>query len=92
MESFDNMRKLFDNVPDIDSIAWICSLAGTLQFIHMYICMCRLFTNACEEVLLLQRALKEYVTTIDKNYSDRHEEFFVGFEGSYVPSHSCPYS
>ena len=41
-----------------------------------------LITSAAEEISCLQRTLKDLVTNIDKSYSDKHDEFFVGFEGS----------
>uniref|UniRef100_A0A0A9Y2J3 DNA replication licensing factor MCM3 n=1 Tax=Lygus hesperus TaxID=30085 RepID=A0A0A9Y2J3_LYGHE len=44
--------------------------------------------NAAEEIFAFQNALKEYVHTIDPTYE--HEEFFVGFEGSFGTHHVTP--
>ncbi|BES98653.1 DNA replication licensing factor [Nesidiocoris tenuis] len=44
--------------------------------------------NAAEEVFAFQNALKEYVHTVDPTYD--HEEFFIGFEGSFGGHHVTP--
>ncbi|XP_069692646.1 DNA replication licensing factor Mcm3 [Periplaneta americana] len=51
-----------------------------------------LLNNAFEEQLAFQRALKEYVGTVDPTYAKEHEEFFVAFEGSFGNKHVTPRS
>ena len=41
----------------------------------------RLLTEAHLELVAFQRALKEYVLTVDDAYGKQFEEFHVGFEG-----------
>lgn len=41
----------------------------------------RLLNEAHLELLAFQRALKEYVLTVDDAYGKQFEEFHVGFEG-----------
>ncbi|XP_076457176.1 zygotic DNA replication licensing factor mcm3-like [Babylonia areolata] len=43
-----------------------------------------------EELLCFNRALREFVASIDPLYSKQHEEFFVGFEGSFGNKHVTP--
>ncbi len=52
--------------------------------------ICRLLTNAFEEQLAFQRALREFVGGIDSSYIKEHEEFFIGFEGSFGAKHVTP--
>ncbi|XP_022106882.1 zygotic DNA replication licensing factor mcm3-like [Acanthaster planci] len=52
----------------------------------------RLLTSAHEEVIACQQALKEFVTQADTAYGKEHEEFFVGFEGSFGSKHVTPRS
>lgn len=49
-----------------------------------------LLTNAFEEQLAFQNALKEFVGGIDSTYGKEHEEFFLGFEGSFGAKHVTP--
>jgi len=46
--------------------------------------------NAIEEIIAFQRALKEFVTNTNSDYSKRFSEFFVGFEGSFGSKHVTP--
>uniref|UniRef100_A0A4W5PNX6 DNA replication licensing factor MCM3 n=1 Tax=Hucho hucho TaxID=62062 RepID=A0A4W5PNX6_9TELE len=50
----------------------------------------RLMTNAFEELLAFQRALKDLVASVDATYAKQHEEFFVGLEGSFGNKHVSP--
>uniref|UniRef100_A0A8C7SZE9 DNA replication licensing factor MCM3 n=1 Tax=Oncorhynchus mykiss TaxID=8022 RepID=A0A8C7SZE9_ONCMY len=56
---------------------WLCSLP-------------RLMTNAFEELLAFQRALKDLVASVDATYAKQYEEFFVGLEGSFGNKHVSP--
>lgn len=49
-----------------------------------------LVTNTFEEQFALERALKEYVATIDSTYANEYDEFFVAFEGSFGSRHVTP--
>lgn len=51
-----------------------------------------LLSNAFEEQIAFQRALKEYVTSIDPSYAKEKEEFFIAFEGSFGNKHVTPRS
>jgi DNA replication licensing factor MCM3 len=46
--------------------------------------------NAFEEQQACERALKEYVVTLDSTYAKHQEEFYVGFEGSFGSRHVTP--
>lgn len=50
----------------------------------------RLLSNAFEEQIAFQRALKEYVTSVDSDYAIKNEEFFLAFEGSFGNKHVTP--
>lgn len=50
----------------------------------------RLMTNAFEELLAFQRALKDLVASVDATYAKQYEEFFVGLEGSFGNKHVSP--
>ncbi|XP_071496068.1 zygotic DNA replication licensing factor mcm3-like [Diadema antillarum] len=50
----------------------------------------RLLNEAHEEVASFQRALKEFVTSADTAYGKQHDDFFVGFEGSFGSKHATP--
>jgi DNA replication licensing factor MCM3 len=52
----------------------------------------RLLSEAHIELLAFQRALKEYVLTVDGAYGKQFEEFHVGFEGSFGSKHVTPRS
>lgn len=51
-----------------------------------------LLTNAFEEQLAFQKALSEFVGGIDSSYAKEHDEFFLGFEGSFGAKHVTPRS
>lgn len=53
---------------------------------------CRLLHEAQLEILSLQRAVREYILTVDDAYGKQFEEFFVGFEGSFGGMHVTPRS
>lgn len=50
----------------------------------------KLLDNGFDEHGAFQRALKNYVASIDTDYAKKHEEFFVGFEGSFGAKHVTP--
>ena len=49
-----------------------------------------LLSNSFDELLAFQRALREFVGGIDSAYAKEHEEFFIGFEGSFGAKHVTP--
>merc|ERR1712142_621994 len=49
-----------------------------------------LLEKSFEEVSAFQRALKEFVGSIDATYAKETEDFFVGFEGSFGSKHVTP--
>lgn len=51
-----------------------------------------LLENAFEEQIAFQKALKEYVSSIDPTYAKQQEEFFVAFSGSFGNKHVTPRS
>lgn len=51
-----------------------------------------LLENAFEEQIAFQKALKEYVSSIDPTYAKIQEEFFVAFSGSFGNKHVTPRS
>ncbi|KAG6462321.1 hypothetical protein O3G_MSEX013183 [Manduca sexta] len=51
-----------------------------------------LLENAFEEQIAFQKALKEYVSSIDPTYAKVQEEFFVAFSGSFGNKHVTPRS
>ncbi|XP_059158945.1 zygotic DNA replication licensing factor mcm3-like [Physella acuta] len=54
---------------------------------------CNLLLNeSFEELMCFQRALKDLVSSADPLYGKQHEEFFVGFEGSFGDKHNTPRS
>ena len=52
----------------------------------------RLLRNAFSELVAVQRALKDLVSSIDATFSKQFEEFHVGFEGSFGTKHVTPRS
>ncbi|XP_028653055.1 zygotic DNA replication licensing factor mcm3-like [Erpetoichthys calabaricus] len=50
----------------------------------------KLLDNSVMELLAFQRALKEFVATIDATYAKQYEEFYVGLEGSFGKQHVTP--
>lgn len=51
-----------------------------------------LLESAFEEQIAFQKALKEYVASIDPTYAKVQEEFFVAFSGSFGNKHVTPRS
>ena len=49
-----------------------------------------LLDKSFEEVVAFQRALKEFVGSIDATYAKETEDFFIGFEGSFGSKHVTP--
>ncbi|XP_054104643.1 LOW QUALITY PROTEIN: DNA replication licensing factor MCM3-like [Callithrix jacchus] len=52
--------------------------------------MMRLLNNAFEELVAFQRALKDFVASIDATYAKQYEEFYIGLEGSFGSKHVSP--
>ncbi|XP_070588591.1 DNA replication licensing factor MCM3 [Erythrolamprus reginae] len=50
----------------------------------------RLLNSAFEELLAFQRALKEFVASVDATYSKQYEDFYIGLEGSFGSKHVTP--
>lgn len=49
-----------------------------------------LLNTTFDEQLAFSRALKEFVSTLQPSYAKLHEDFFVGFEGSFGNRHVTP--
>jgi len=49
-----------------------------------------LLDRSFEEIGAFQRALKEFVGSIDATYAKETEDFFIGFEGSFGAKHVTP--
>ena len=49
-----------------------------------------LLDKSFEEVAAFQRALKEFVGSIDATFAKETEDFFIGFEGSFGGKHVTP--
>ena len=49
-----------------------------------------LLKNAFEEQLAFQKAIKDYIATVDHSYSKHVDEFHVGFEGTFGSNHVTP--
>ncbi|XP_060722866.1 zygotic DNA replication licensing factor mcm3-like [Tachysurus vachellii] len=50
----------------------------------------KLLSNAFNELLAFQRALKDLVASVDATYAKQFEEFFIGLEGSFGSRHVTP--
>lgn len=50
----------------------------------------RLVRNAFPEQIAFQKALHEYVSSLDTKYATEHDEFFISFEGSFGTRHVTP--
>ncbi|XP_071334691.1 DNA replication licensing factor MCM3 [Trachinotus anak] len=50
----------------------------------------KLMSNAFEELLAFQRALKDMVSSVDATYAKQYEEFFIALEGSFGAKHVTP--
>lgn len=46
--------------------------------------------NGFEEMPLFQRALSEVVYKMQEDYANKHEELFIGLEGSFGSKHVTP--
>lgn len=51
---------------------------------------CRLLNNAFEELIAFQRALKDFVASVDATYAKQYEDFYIGLEGSFGSKHVSP--
>lgn len=51
---------------------------------------CRLLSNAFEELIAFQRALKDFVASVDATYAKQYEDFYIGLEGSFGSKHVSP--
>lgn len=51
-----------------------------------------MLNEAQQEILAFQRAVKEFVMTVDNVYGKQFDDFFVGFEGSFGAKHVTPRS
>ncbi|KAK0085239.1 hypothetical protein PV325_005529 [Microctonus aethiopoides] len=49
-----------------------------------------LLENSFEEQMAFQNALKQFVSTVDPDYTKGYVEFFIGFEGSFGNKHVTP--
>ncbi|KAF7991169.1 hypothetical protein HCN44_002731 [Aphidius gifuensis] len=49
-----------------------------------------LLNNSFEEQMAFQNALKQFVSTVDPDYTKDNAEFFIGFEGSFGTKHTTP--
>lgn len=50
----------------------------------------RLMSNAFEELLAFQLALKDLVASVDATYAKQYEGFFIALEGSFGTKHVTP--
>uniref|UniRef100_A0A8B9QUF2 DNA replication licensing factor MCM3 n=1 Tax=Anas platyrhynchos TaxID=8839 RepID=A0A8B9QUF2_ANAPL len=50
----------------------------------------RLLNNAFEELVAFQRALKDFVASVDATYAKQYEDFYIGLEGSFGSKHVSP--
>lgn len=50
----------------------------------------QLMNKAFEGLIAFQRALKDFVASIDGTYAKQYEEFYVGLEGSFGAKHVTP--
>lgn len=50
----------------------------------------QLLNNAFEELLAFQRALQDFVASIDATYAKQFEDFYIGLEGSFGSKHVSP--
>ena len=49
-----------------------------------------LLQTSFEEISAFQRALKEFVGSIDATFAKESEDFYIGFEGSFGSKHVTP--
>ncbi|OXB54066.1 hypothetical protein ASZ78_010859 [Callipepla squamata] len=50
----------------------------------------QLLSNAFEELIAFQRALKDFVASVDATYAKQYEDFYIGLEGSFGSRHVSP--
>ncbi|XP_027594132.1 DNA replication licensing factor MCM3 [Pipra filicauda] len=50
----------------------------------------RLLSHAFEELMAFQRALKDFVASVDATYAKQYEDFYIGLEGSFGSKHVSP--
>ncbi|XP_075717006.1 DNA replication licensing factor MCM3 [Rhinoderma darwinii] len=50
----------------------------------------QLMSKAFEELIAFQRALKDFVASIDGTYAKQYEDFYIGLEGSFGSKHVSP--
>ncbi|KAM9383454.1 DNA replication licensing factor MCM3 [Phaethornis superciliosus] len=50
----------------------------------------RLLSHAFEELIAFQRALKDFVASVDATYAKQYEDFYIGLEGSFGSRHVSP--
>ncbi|NWS41660.1 MCM3 factor, partial [Probosciger aterrimus] len=50
----------------------------------------RLLNNAFGELIAFQRALKDFVASVDATYAKQYEDFYIGLEGSFGSKHVSP--
>ncbi|KAM4681338.1 DNA replication licensing factor MCM3 [Amazona ochrocephala] len=50
----------------------------------------RLLNNAFGELTAFQRALKDFVASVDATYAKQFEDFYIGLEGSFGSKHVSP--
>ncbi|XP_078262042.1 DNA replication licensing factor MCM3 [Rhinoraja longicauda] len=50
----------------------------------------QLLNNSFEELFAFQRALKDFVASIDATYAKQFEDFYIGLEGSFGSKHVSP--
>ncbi|XP_071403849.1 DNA replication licensing factor MCM3 [Pithys albifrons albifrons] len=50
----------------------------------------RLLSHAFEELIAFQRALKDFVASVDATYAKQYEDFYIGLEGSFGSKHVSP--
>lgn len=59
--------------------------------VHITTSLCfRLLSNAFEELIAFQRALKDFVASVDATYAKQYEDFYIGLEGSFGSKHVSP--
>ncbi|ODN01517.1 DNA replication licensing factor Mcm3 [Orchesella cincta] len=52
----------------------------------------RLLDNGFDELPIAMKAVREVVATVDSEYAKSHDEFYIGFEGSFGAKHVTPRS
>ncbi|KAM7318714.1 hypothetical protein ACRRTK_021826 [Alexandromys fortis] len=87
----DYLDFLDDERGDGGHFALKCSHLPAFAEYHFYIFdEPNLLNNAFEELVAFQRALKDFVASIDATYAKQYEEFYIGLEGSFGSKHVSP--